>query len=190
MKKEDLDKLEESKEIQRLIRYSKEQYEMEKADHPPIAFSSVMHSVRQRGKKKNGLGRISPWWLAAACLLGWIAGFALSGGNSVQPDRLAVADTIVVVHERIDTVYREVKAQVNIPIATRKVSKPSSASPEKNVKRSKHATEQISPEYISPLLFQQTQSIPDPESDCYAANGMTVAEDNYPLHLLVSAPCK
>lgn len=189
MKNDDLERLEESKEVQRLIHSAKKQYEHEKAEHSPVPFSSVMQSIRKKqGHKK--VFRISPWWLTAACLLGWIIGYGFSGGKESQPDNvLAVTDTVIVIHERIDTVYREVKQQpMKTLIATQNVVEPTLS--KKVITPSRKAKNQVEPDFITPELLRQQMSMPDPESDCYAANGMTVAEDNYPIHLLMTAQSK
>ncbi|MDD3036475.1 hypothetical protein [Bacteroides sp.] len=186
MKKDDLERLEELQEIQQLIRCMKKQYEQEKVEHTPPPFSFVMQTVRKEQCYKKRL-RISPWWLTAACLLGWILGYGFSGGSEPQPDsKLAVTDTVIVVHERVDTIYREVKTQSpEFLIASQNALKPVSS--KKPVTQSDKATKQTMPAIVIPDFLQQEMSMPDPESDCYAANGMTVAEDNYPIHLLMTA---
>lgn len=44
------------------------------------------------------------------------------------------------------------------------------------------------PSFISIEFLQQQQNLSDPDSECYAANGMTIAEGNYPFHLLMAIP--
>lgn len=189
MKNDDLERLEESHEVQRLIRSAKKQYEQEKVEYSPVSFSSVMESIREKQRQKKKL-RISPWWLTAACLLGWIIGYGFSGGQALQPDnRLAITDTVIIVHEKIDTVYQKVEPQpMKTLIATHNVEKtvPSKKAATQNEK----TTKQPAPVLISPEFLQPQMSMPDPESDCYAANGMTVAEDNYPIHLLMTVQSK
>lgn len=96
MKSDDLERLEESQEMQQLIHAAKEQYEQEKSVHPPVAYAAFAQNLRERqkdgkmkakqepperetfevkGGKRSG---ISPWWLVAACLLGGIIGYGLS----------------------------------------------------------------------------------------------------------------
>ena len=130
MKSDDLERLEESQEMQQLIHAAKEQYEQEKSVHPPVSYAAFAQKLRERqkdgkmkakqelperetfevkGGKRSG---ISPWWLVAACLLGGIIGYGISTTSDRQEaglERLAVADTVIVVRERVDTVYREVK---------------------------------------------------------------------------------
>ena len=130
MKSDDLERLEESQEMQQLIHAAKEQYEQEKSVHPPVAYAAFAQNLRERqkdgkmkakqepperetfevkGGKRSG---ISPWWLVAACLLGGIIGYGISTTSDRQEaglERLAVADTVIVVRERVDTVYREVE---------------------------------------------------------------------------------
>ena len=84
MKSDDLERLEESQEMQQLIHAAKEQYEQEKSVHPPVAYAAFAQNLRERqkdgkmkakqepperetfevkGGKRSG---ISPWWLVAA----------------------------------------------------------------------------------------------------------------------------
>lgn len=78
-------------------------------EHAPADFSSLMQTIRKNQKKSMGL-KVSPWWLTAACLLGWIIGYGFSERSDKQPAQVVtvsmVVDTVVV-HERVDTVYRE-----------------------------------------------------------------------------------
>lgn len=185
MKNDDLERLEESQEMQQLIRLTKEQYKQEKAKHTPTPFSSVMQTIREKQNHKRSL-RISPWWLTAACLLGCVIGYGISSGSEIQPEKLAVTDTVVVIHERVDTIYREVKPRPLI--AAKSVSKPTPT--EKPVIRTVKTTEKTEVDFVSPGFMQPQLNMPDPESDCYAANGMSIAEDNYPLHLLMAVQGK
>lgn len=189
MKNDDLERLEESQEVQWLIRSAKKQYEQEKEEYSPVSFSSVMQSIKKKQSQKKKL-RISPWWLTAACLLGWIIGYAFSGEQESQPDnRLTITDTVIVVHEKIDTIYQKVETQpMKTLIATHNVEKPVSS--KKAATQNEKTTKQVAPVLVSPEFLQSQMSMPDPESDCYAANGMTVAEDNYPIHLLMTAQFK
>ena len=96
MKSDDLERLEESQEMQQLIHAAKEQYEQEKSVHPPVSYAAFAQKLRERqkdgkmkakqelperetfevkGGKRSG---ISPWWLVAACLLGGIIGYGRS----------------------------------------------------------------------------------------------------------------
>lgn len=213
MKNDDLERLEESKEVQQVIRFAKEQYEKEKAEHAPADFSAMMQSIHNNRKEAKMKRGISPWWLVAACLMGCIIGYAFSASGEIslnETERLAVTDTVVVIRERVDTVYKEVKPKVLI--AQRSSSETKHSSQDVGVKKSSTtaksliqkrttthgqtathgktaASKQTSPPVnISPEFMQQQMSMPDPDSECYAANGMTVADDNYPLHLLVTIP--
>ena len=174
MKSDDLERLEESQEMQQLIHAAKEQYEQEKSVHPPVAYA--------------------PWWLVAACLLGGIIGYGISTTSDRQEaglERLAVADTVIVVRERVDTVYREVEVPSQPLVASRSTVKSKSTGLTKeHVKQSRKAVQKAEPAFISIEFLQQQQNLPDPNSECYAANGMTVAEGNYPFHLLATVPCK
>lgn len=191
MKKDDLERLEESQEMQRLLRFAKEQYEQEKSENAPVPFSSFKQAIHKNQRTGSIKPRVSPWWLAAACMLGWIIGYGFSGESNAQPDRLAATDTVVVVRERVDTIYREVQPQTLIAAKTSKrVSKPNAVSPGKHTTRDEKFAERAEPDYISSALLQQKMNMPDPESECYAANGMTVAQNNYPFHLLSTVPCK
>ena len=181
MKSDDLERLEESQEMKQLIRSAKERYEQEKSAQPPVPYSVFARTLKERQKgekmevKQKPFGRgvlgekhkygkrseISPWWLVAACLLGCIIGYGVSNtpdSRETDTDRLAVTDTVIIVHERVDTVYREER--------------------------------ESEPAFISIEFLQQQRNLPDPDSECYAANGMTVAEGNYPFHLLATVPCK
>ena len=132
MKSDDLERLEESQEMKQLIRSAKERYEQEKSAQPPVPYSVFARTLKERQKgekmevKQKPFGRgvlgekhkygkrseISPWWLVAACLLGCIIGYGVSNtpdSRETDTDRLAVTDTVIIVHERVDTVYREVK---------------------------------------------------------------------------------
>lgn len=213
MKNDDLERLEESKEVQQMIRFAKEQYEQEKAEHAPADFSAMMQSIHNNRKEAKMKRGISPWWLVAACLMGCIIGYAFSASGEIslnETERLAVTDTVVVIRERVDTVYKEVKPKVLI--AQKSSSETKHDSQDEGVKRSSATAKSLiqkrttthgqtathgkttspkqtaPPVNISPEFMQQQMSMPDPDSECYAANGMTVAEDNYPLHLLVTIP--
>lgn len=192
MKNDDLERLEKSKEVQQLIRFAKEQYEKEKAEHGPADFSAMMQSIHHNRKEAKMKRGISPWWLAAACLMGCIIGYAFSASGEISPnktERLAVTDTVVVIRERVDTVYKEVKPKVLI--AQKKSSataKPVTPKPSTTDGQTTTPKQTAAPVNISPEFMQQQMSMPDPDSECYAANGMTVADDNYPLHLLVTIP--
>lgn len=192
MKNDDLERLEESKEVQQMIRFAKEQYEKEKAEHAPADFSDIMQSIhcnRKEAKMKRG---ISPWWLVAACLMGCVIGYAFSASGEIsfnETERLAVTDTVVVIRERVDTVYKEVKPQVLIAQkSSSATTKPVTPKPSTTHGQTATHEQTAAPVNISPEFMQQQMSMPDPDSECYAANGMTVAEDNYPLHLLVTIP--
>ena len=83
MKSDDLERLEESQEMQQLIRSAKEQYEQEKSAQPPVPYSVFARTLKERQKgekmevKQKPFGRgvlgekhkygkrsgISPWWL-------------------------------------------------------------------------------------------------------------------------------
>lgn len=198
MKNDDLERLEESKEVQQIIRFAKEQYEKEKAEHAPTDFSAMMQSIHRNRKEAKMKRGISPWWLVAACLMGCIIGYAFSASGEIslnETERLAVTDTVVVIRERVDTVYKEVKpkvliAQKSSSATTKPVTPKPSTTHEQTATHGQTATSKqtAAPVNISPEFMQQQMSMPDPDSECYAANGMTVAEDNYPLHLLVTIP--
>ena len=181
MKNDDLERLEKSQDVQQLIHFAKEQYEQEKSEHTPADFSSLMQAVRKNQKKRMRL-KVSPWWLTAAC----------PGGSNTQSDQIAVVttviDTVVVIHERVDTVYREV--HLKSLVATSNAAKSKSASPKKHARQSEAISERSESDFISSALLQQAMTLPDPDSECYAANGMTVAESNYPFHMLATIPCK
>ena len=159
MKNDDLERLEKSQDVQQLIHFAKEQYEQEKSEHTPADFSSLMQAVRKNQKKRMRL-KVSPWWLTA----------------------------VVVIHERVDTVYREV--HLKSLVATSNAAKSKSASPKKHARQSEAISERSESDFISSALLQQAMTLPDPDSECYAANGMTVAESNYPFHMLATIPCK
>ena len=144
MKSDDLERLEESQEMQQLIHAAKEQYEQEKSVHPPVSYAAFAQNLRERqkdgkmkakqepperetfevkGGKRSGF---SPWWLVAACLLGGIIGYGISTTSDRQEaglERLAVADTVIVVRERVDTVYREVEVPSQPLVASRSTVK-------------------------------------------------------------------
>ena len=113
MKSDDLERLEESQEMQQLIRSAKEQYEQEKSAQPPVPYSVFARTLKERQKgekmevKQKPFGRgvlgekhkygkrseISPWWLVAACLLGCIIGYGVSNtpdSRETDTDRLAL----------------------------------------------------------------------------------------------------
>ena len=50
MKSDDLERLEESQEMQQLIHAAKEQYEQEKSVHPPVAYAAFAQNLRERQK--------------------------------------------------------------------------------------------------------------------------------------------
>ena len=213
MKSDDLERLEESQEMKQLIRSAKEQYEQEKSAQPPVPYSVFARTLkeRQKGKKmevkqkpfgggvlgeKHKDGKrsgISPWWLVAACLLGCIIGYGVSNtpdSRETDTDRLAVTDTVIIVHERVDTVYREVKVPSQSLVASQAAPRSKDTKlPGERVK-SDRIEQESEPAFISIEFLQQQRNLPDPDSECYAANGMTVAEGNYPFHLLATVPCK
>lgn len=51
MKSDDLERLEESQEMQQLIHAAKEQYEQEKSVHPPVAYAAFAQNLRERDRK-------------------------------------------------------------------------------------------------------------------------------------------
>ena len=201
MKSDDLERLEESQEMKQLIRSAKERYEQEKSAQPPVPYSVFARTLkeRQKGEKmevKQKYGKrseISPWWLVAACLLGCIIGYGVSNtpdSRETDTDRLAVTDTVIIVHERVDTVYREVKVPSQSLVASQAAPRSKDTKlPGERVKPDRIERES-EPAFISIEFLQQQRNLPDPDSECYAANGMTVAEGNYPFHLLATVPCK
>ena len=50
MKSDDLERLEESQEMQQLIHAAKEQYEQEKSVHPPVSYAAFAQKLRERQK--------------------------------------------------------------------------------------------------------------------------------------------
>lgn len=213
MKSDDLERLEESQEMQQLIRSAKEQYEREKSAQPPVSYSTFAQTLREKQKgenkevkqkpfdrdmlgEKQNYGRrsgISPWWLVAACLLGCIIGYGFSNtsdGPETDIDRLAVTDTVIIVRERVDTVYREVKVPSKPLVASQASQNMNTKLPKERVKSDRMIVQEAEPAFISIEFLQQQRNLPDPDSECYAANGMTVAEGNYPFHLLATVPCK
>ena len=174
MKSDDLERLEESQEMQQLIHAAKEQYEQEKSVHPPVAYAAFAQNLRERQKDGKMKAKQEPPERQEAGL-----------------ERLAVADTVIVVRERVDTVYREVEVPSQPLVASRSTVKSKSTGLTKeHVKQSRKAVQKAEPAFISIEFLQQQQNLPDPNSECYAANGMTVAEGNYPFHLLATVPCK
>lgn len=162
MKNDDLERLEKSQDVQQLIHFAKEQYEQEKSEHTPADFSSLMQAVRKNQKKRMRL-KVSPWWLTAACLLGWTID-RLPGGSNTQSDRLPVVttviDTVVVIHERVDTVYREV--HLKSLVATSNAAKSKSASPKKHARQSEAISERSESDFISSALLQQAMNFTRP----------------------------
>ena len=108
--------------------------------------------------------------------------------NGFAKQNYTMLDTVVVIHERVDTVYREV--HLKSLVATSNAAKSKSASPKKHARQSEAISERSESDFISSALLQQAMTLPDPDSECYAANGMTVAESNYPFHMLATIPCK
>lgn len=149
----------------------------------------VLGEKHKYGKRSE----ISPWWLVAACLLGCIIGYGVSNtpdSRETDTDRLAVTDTVIIVHERVDTVYREVKVPSQSLVASQAAPRSKDTKlPGERVKPDRIERES-EPAFISIEFLQQQRNLPDPDSECYAANGMTVAEGNYPFHLLATVPCK
>ena len=149
----------------------------------------VLGEKHKYGKRSG----ISPWWLVAACLLGCIIGYGVSNtsdSRETDTDRLAVTDTVIIVHERVDTVYREVKVPSQSLVASQAAPRSKDTKlPGERVKPDRIERES-EPAFISIEFLQQQRNLPDPDSECYAANGMTVAEGNYPFHLLATVPCK
>ena len=59
MKSDDLERLEESQEMQQLIHAAKEQYEQEKSVHPPVAYAAFAQNLREpaRGRRNYPVHR-------------------------------------------------------------------------------------------------------------------------------------
>lgn len=53
MKSDDLERLEESQEMQQLIHAAKEQYEQEKSVHPPVAYAAFAQNLRETEGRKD-----------------------------------------------------------------------------------------------------------------------------------------
>ncbi len=115
---------------------------------------------------------ISPWWLAAACLIGVLIGKGIPSGETKDHGFLAVTDTIRLVERRVDTVFYEkpvsdVKDKLSVQNANSHISYSSGS----NISSGKGK--------MIPL-----KSVT--EDSCIVRKGKSLAEENFPLHLIVT----
>jgi len=171
MKEDELTKLEESRDVKRILETSKALYDKDKAGNAPRSFDSLIKQIEQREQTSRRVG-ISPWWLAAACLIGILIGWNFPFDNAPKDDKLAVNDTVVVTEKHTDTIYQQVQVAV------------------KTLER-KERREVVSPQIIqaqkvvAPFMATETP-LPDPRNSRPATAGRSLSQEDFPVHLLVS----
>ncbi len=171
MKNEELNKLEESAEMKHLLKASKALYEKDKAENPPRSFDSLIKKIEQQERPSHRMG-ISPWWLAAACLVGVLIGWNFPFGNSSKDDRLAVNDTVVVTEKQTDTVYRQA------PVLQKAV--------ERKQRKSVVHQQIVQPQTISFPVMCTEVALPSLKNPRPANAGRSLTQEDFPIHLLVS----
>lgn len=171
MKEDELTKLEESRDVKRILETSKALYDKDKAGNYPRSFDSLMNQIEQREGASRKMA-ISPWWLAAACVIGILIGWNFPFDNAPKDDKLAVNDTVVVTEKHTDTIYQQVQVAV------------------KTLER-KERREAVSPQTIqaqkvvAPIMTTEIP-LPDPRSSRPATAGRSLSQEDFPVHLLVS----
>lgn len=171
MKEDELTKLEESRDVKRILETSKALYDKDKTENTPRSFDSLMKQIEQREGASRKMA-ISPWWLAAACLIGILIGWNFPFDNAPKDDKLAVNDTVVVTEKHTDTIYQQVQVAVKTL--------------ERKERREIVTARQIVPQTVTPPAMCNEISLLDLKSIRPATSGRSLAQENFPIHLLVS----
>lgn len=171
MKDEELNKLEESKEIKRILETSKSLYDKDKAKNTPRSFDSLMQQIKQKETTSPKMA-ISPWWLAAACLIGMLIGWNFPFDNVSKDEQLAINDTVVITEKHTDTIYQQVQV-------ARKTL-------ERKERREAVHSQTIQAQKVLPPVMTAKIPLPDPRNSRPATSGRSLSQEDFPVHLLVS----
>lgn len=178
MKDEDLKQLEESGEIKRILEISKRLYDKDKEENQPRSFHSLMQQIEQQ-KGSSRKTTVSPWWLAAACLIGILIGWNFPFENASKKFQLAVNDTVVITEKHTDTIYQE--AQV-----VRKTMEEKRMKPEKQPIRPIVVPELLNEQRGLPHVMMTEVPLIDPDAVRPSTTGRSLSQEEFPIHLLVS----
>lgn len=171
MKEDELTKLEESRDVKRILETSKDLYDKDKAGNAPRSFDSLIKQIEQREGASQKMA-ISPWWLVAACLIGLLIGWNFPFEEAPKSEKLAVNDTVVVTEKHTDTIYQQVQVAA------------------KTLER-KERRETVSPQImqaqkvVAPVMTTEIP-LPDPRNSRPATAGRSLSQEDFPVHLLVS----
>ncbi|WP_321439136.1 hypothetical protein [uncultured Bacteroides sp.] len=171
MKEDELTKLEESRDVKRILEASKALYDKDKAENAPRSFDSLMKQIEQREQTSRKMA-ISPWWLAAACLIGILIGWNFSFDNAPKDDKLAVNDTVIITEKHTDTIYQQVQ------VAVKKL--------ERKERREVTYPQTMQAQKVLPPVMTSEIPLPDPRSSRPATSGRSLSQEDFPVHLLVS----
>ena len=171
MKEDELTKLEESRDVKRILETSKALYDKDKAGNAPRSFDSLMKQIEQREQSSRRVG-ISPWWLVAACLIGLLIGWNFPFEDSPKSEKLAVNDTVYITEKHVDTIYQQMQVAVKTL--------------ERKERREAVSARQMEAQTITPPVMRNEMSLPDLKNICPVTSGRSLAQENFPIHLLVS----
>lgn len=171
MKEDELTKLEESRDVKQILETSKAQYNKDKAGNAPRSFDSLMKQIEQREQTSRKMA-ISPWWLAAACLIGILIGWNFPFDNAPKDDKLAVNDTVIITERHTDTIYQQVQ------VAVKKL--------ERKERREVVYPQTMQTQKVLPPVMTTEIPLPDPRNSRPATAGRSLSQEDFPVHLLVS----
>jgi len=171
MKEDDLNRLEHSDEVKRIVDASKVLYDKDKSANTPRSFDSLMKEIDRREGTPVKVG-ISPWWLVAACFIGLLIGWNFPFDKAPKSDKLAVNDTVYITEKHTDTIYQQVQVE-------RKVL-------QRKEREGVAIARQVVPQTVTPPAMCNEISLPDLKSIRPATSGRSLAQENFPIHLLVS----
>lgn len=169
MKKDDLEKIENSNEIKEILSASKSLYKMELSNNPPRSFDSLMNQIAQRDKSSRPW-KISPWWMVAACAIGLLVGWTFPFTKSEMGEEMAMNDTICISHKQVDTLFQKNSVQVNEPVVKNQVF------------RSEIKQQQLSVERVDVVPELSVPTVQQPVS---VRAGRSITQEDVPTHLYV-----
>ena len=171
MKEDDLNRLEHSDDVKRIVDTSKVLYDKDKSANTPRSFDSLMKEINRR-EGTPGKVVISPWWLVAACLIGVLIGWNFPFEDTPKNEELALNDTVYITEKHTDTIYRQVQVE-------RKAF-------QRKERKEEVSARQMEAQTITPPVVRNEMSLPDLKSIRPATSGRSLAQENFPIHLLVS----
>jgi len=171
MKEDDLNRLEHSDEVKRIVDASKVLYDKDKSANTPRSFDSLMKEINRREGTPRKVA-ISPWWLVAACLIGVLIGWNFPFEDAPKNEKLALNDTVYITEKHTDTIYQQVQVE-------RKAF-------QRKERREAVSARQMEAQTITPPIVRNEMSLPDLKSIRPATSGRSLAQENFPIHLLVS----